>query len=94
MPDGRQKVVRLSEKGQALVPGLQLCWQTTELAARTLEAELPLSLTAALEGAIDALEQKSFGARLHEARAQIAQIAQADQVSESNQASKESNAKK
>ncbi len=78
VPDGRQKVVRLSEKGQALVPGLQLCWQTTELAASTLEAELPMPLMVALEAAIAALEQKSFGARLHEARAKIGQSDQAD----------------
>jgi DNA-binding MarR family transcriptional regulator len=68
--DGRQKLIRLTEQGHALVPKLVLCWQATAGAAASLEAECRLSETVAC--AIDALGAKSYGERIREARAALA----------------------
>lgn len=67
--DGRQKLVRLTEQGQALVPQLVICWQATAAAAASLEAQCQLAQ--AVECAISALEQKSFGERIRQARAAL-----------------------
>lgn len=69
--DARQKMIRLSEQGRALVPALQGCWQATAMAAASLEADLPFSLTEVLAAAIAALETKPFGERIRTARAQL-----------------------
>lgn len=66
--DGRQKLVRLSHRGRALVPELQRCWAATRGAAESLEAEMPHSLSETLAAAIAALARKSFGERIAEAR--------------------------
>jgi len=42
--DGRQRVVRLSSQGEALLPHLQTCWQATKCAADSLDAELAFPL--------------------------------------------------
>lgn len=67
--DGRRKMVRLTAQGQAMLPQLQRCWQATAEAARSLEAELPSSLSETLASASAALAGKSFGERIREARA-------------------------
>ena len=67
--DARQKIVRLSERGQALLPRLQRCWSATGTAAASLDADLPHPLSETLAQAIAALEQRSFGARIRAARA-------------------------
>ena len=67
--DGRQKMIRLSDAGRALLPRLQQCWQATAAAARSLDADLPYPLSDALAHAIAALEAQSFGARIRAARA-------------------------
>jgi DNA-binding MarR family transcriptional regulator len=67
--DGRQKVVRLSEQGQALLPRLRVCWAATAAAAGGLDAELSYPLSRLLEEAILALEAKPFGERIREERA-------------------------
>jgi DNA-binding MarR family transcriptional regulator len=67
--DGRQRLVRLTAQGRALLPQLQRCWQATAEAARSLEAELPFPLSDTLAGASAALAAKSFGERIREARA-------------------------
>jgi|CXWL01.1.fsa_nt_gi DNA-binding MarR family transcriptional regulator len=69
--DGRQRLVRLTDKGRELLPQLQACWRATRQAADSLDAELPFPLSAALDSAIRALERKSFGQRIKEARATL-----------------------
>jgi DNA-binding MarR family transcriptional regulator len=66
--DGRQKLVRLSEAGHAMLPRLRQCWQATATAAAGLDAQLPYPLSQALADAIAALEQQSFGDRIRAAR--------------------------
>lgn len=67
--DGRQKVIKLSKNGRALLGQIQQCWQATAAAADNLDAQLPYPLSTALAQAIAALEQQPFGARIRAARA-------------------------
>ena len=67
--DGRQKVIKLSKNGHALLGQIQQCWQATAAAADNLDAQLPYPLSTALAQAIAALEQQPFGARIRAARA-------------------------
>jgi DNA-binding MarR family transcriptional regulator len=69
--DGRQRMIHLTKSGRELIPQLALCWQATNAAASSLDAELPYSLSDLVDSAIKALETKPFGTRIHEARAQI-----------------------
>ncbi len=70
-PDGRQKMVRLSEAGREMLPRLQQCWKATALAAASLDAQLPHALSETLANAIEALQEESFGARIRTARASL-----------------------
>ncbi len=65
--DGRQRVVRLSGKGEAMLPQLQACWQATKRAADSLDAELEFPLSECLAQAVAVLGQRSFGARIGDA---------------------------
>lgn len=85
--DARQKLIRLSEHGRQLVPALQHCWGATAIAAASLEADLPYSLTDILNAAIAALETKPMGARIREARDQL------DTATPTNQGSTNENKK-
>jgi len=69
--DARQKMIRLTPHGRALIPALELCWKATAAAAASLEAELPYPLSDALDSAIAALSAKSYGERIDEARARL-----------------------
>ncbi len=71
--DARQKLVRLSDRGRALLPQLQRCWAATAAAAASLDADMPHPLSDALAQAIAALERQSFGARIRAARSRLAQ---------------------
>ncbi len=66
--DARQKLVSLTPMARELLPQLERCWQATAAAASSLESELPHSLTQMLAQAIEALDRKSFGQRITEAR--------------------------
>lgn len=66
--DARQKQIRLSATGRAMLPALEQCWQATAAAAASLDAELAYPLSAALAGAIEALGRESFGERIRAAR--------------------------
>lgn len=66
--DGRQRWIRLSPMGRALLPRLQSCWKATASAAASLDAELPVPLSEVLDLAIEALEEKSFDERIAAAR--------------------------
>jgi DNA-binding MarR family transcriptional regulator len=70
--DGRQRLVRLSTRGKALLPALQSCWAATKAAADDLDAQLVSPLSQCLGEAIAALQAKPFGARIREARARLA----------------------
>lgn len=70
--DARQKMIRLSPKGKAMLSALQTCWQATAIASASLEAELPFSLSQVLDSTIAALNAKPFGERIRAARSELA----------------------
>lgn len=74
--DGRQKMVRLSATGRAMLPRLQQCWQATAAAAASLDAQLPYPLSEALADAIAALREQPFGERIRAARAAASDAAE------------------
>ncbi|MCP3063800.1 MarR family transcriptional regulator [Myxococcus sp. K38C18041901] len=69
--DARQRSIRLTEAGRALVPWLQVRWAATADAAARLDEELPAPLSEVLDAAIRALEAKPFGARIAESRERL-----------------------
>lgn len=62
--DARERIVVLTPKTEAMIPALQRQWAATSIAAGELDAELSAPLSAILGEAIDALDQRSFGARI------------------------------
>jgi DNA-binding MarR family transcriptional regulator len=76
--DGRQRLIRFTDKGRDLIPKLQACWSATKLAADTLDAELAMPLSAQLANAIEALERKPFAQRIAEARLHLDALAKAE----------------
>jgi len=76
--DGRQRLIRFTDKGRELMPKLQACWSATRLAADTLDAELAMPLSAQLASAIEALERKPFAQRIAEARQHLDALAKAE----------------
>lgn len=71
--DARQRVLRLSEKGQALLPRISDCWRATRMAADSLDADLDAPLSAILAQAIEVLAARSFGKRIQSARDELQQ---------------------
>ena len=68
--DARQRQIRLSPRGRAMLPKLRECWKATQMAADSLDASLPRPLSQSLDEAIKALSAESFGSRM-KARAQL-----------------------
>jgi DNA-binding MarR family transcriptional regulator len=69
--DARQRLIRLSPRGRAMLPRLRECWKVTQIAAESLDASLPRPLSQSLDEAIAALGVESFGNRMEIARAQL-----------------------
>lgn len=69
--DSRQKQIGLSAKGQSMMAQLEKCWQATAIAAETLDKELHIPLSVIAEQAIEALEKRSFLARIKQAHQQL-----------------------
>lgn len=62
--DAREREIRLTAAGDALLPRLRERWETTDRAARDLEAEIGLPLAEVLTRAIAALESRPFRDRI------------------------------
>lgn len=69
--DARQRLIRITEAGRAMLPRVEACWQATAAAWVDLDAQSPAPLSQVLAAVITALEAKPFGDRLTEARARI-----------------------
>jgi hypothetical protein len=65
--DARERVVSLSPRAMRMLPGLQQLWATTNTAARDLDNELTMPLSALVREAIGALERRPFGDRMERA---------------------------
>lgn len=66
--DGRQRLVSLTQSGQALLVDAAACWSATAAAADQLDAELVVPLSRCLAESIKALKSRSFAARIRDAR--------------------------
>ncbi|WP_445356692.1 MarR family winged helix-turn-helix transcriptional regulator [Microbulbifer sp. ANSA002] len=64
--DARQRKVRLSRKGQRLLPKLEVHWQATVEAERSLNRQLSTPLTALVEEAITALQEHPYLDRIQQ----------------------------
>jgi MarR family transcriptional regulator, organic hydroperoxide resistance regulator len=69
--DGRQRLIRFTDAGRDLLPGVQACWQATALAAATFDDDLGMSFSGVLDKLTAALEAKPFGERIAVARIQL-----------------------
>lgn len=71
--DRREHIIALTPSAQAMLPLLARQWQATEMAARTLDADLNLSLPDVLRGALRALADRPFGERIAEAASTLSE---------------------
>jgi DNA-binding MarR family transcriptional regulator len=67
--DARQRIVRLTEQGSALLPVLAAEWAVAETAVAELDAELPCPLDEVVTAALRALERRPFRQRIADAAA-------------------------
>ena len=65
--DGRERIVALTAKAEAMLPALERQWAATNVAANELDAELSFPLSALLREALGALETRSFSERIDQA---------------------------
>lgn len=68
---GHPRLLGLTPKGLRLAASLKYFWRATAIAAASLEADLPYSLSAVLASAIEALADKPFSTRIRDAQAQM-----------------------
>lgn len=66
--DARERVLKLTKKAERAYPALERQWSITALAADSLSIDIGISLEEVLKRALQALDEKSFDARLLEAR--------------------------
>jgi DNA-binding MarR family transcriptional regulator len=62
--DARQRMIRLTKRGRAMLPKVEACWDATARAHANLDSELGFSLSTYLERATAALENKSLLERM------------------------------
>lgn len=65
--DARQRIVRLSPRGEELLPVMNAEWDATVAAAAAFEAELPYPLSLLIEEAVEALGRRSMRQRIADA---------------------------
>ena len=68
---GRPRLIGLTPEGNKMAATLKDFWRAIAIAAASLEADLPYSLSAALTSSIEALADKPFSTRIREAQAQM-----------------------
>jgi DNA-binding MarR family transcriptional regulator len=69
--DGRERAVKLTRRGKALLPKLEVRWRATNAAAEELDHELSERLTDCVEEAIAALEARPFKQRIRASEQRI-----------------------
>ena len=67
--DARERIIRLTKAGEALLPQLEKQWEATNAAAEQLSEEIGIPLEDALAKAIAAVESRSFLDRINEQKA-------------------------
>jgi DNA-binding MarR family transcriptional regulator len=67
--DARQRIVRLTPKGEAMLPRLRGHWAATAAALESLSADVGQPIEAMLEATLAALDRRSLRERIAEAHA-------------------------
>jgi DNA-binding MarR family transcriptional regulator len=67
--DARERIVALTPRARRMLPALERQWAATNAAARELEGELSVPLSALLRETLEALERRSFADRIAAAAA-------------------------
>ncbi|MGO4220243.1 MarR family winged helix-turn-helix transcriptional regulator [Lysobacter sp. TAF61] len=70
--DGRERIVEFTAAAKRMIPQLEQHWSATEKAARSLEKDMSMPLSAVLRDAIATLDKKSFASRIEEAHRSLA----------------------
>jgi DNA-binding MarR family transcriptional regulator len=65
--DGRQRIVRLTDRARSLQPVIDAEWAATEAAVADLDAELPVPLGEMLAAVLRAVERRPMRARIADA---------------------------
>jgi DNA-binding MarR family transcriptional regulator len=65
--DGRQRIVRLTDRARSLLPVIDAEWAATEAAVAGLDAELPVPLGEMLAAVLRAVERRPMRARIADA---------------------------
>lgn len=68
---GLPRLISLTPEGKKMAATLKDFWRAIAIAAASLEADLPYSLSAVLASAIEALADKPFSSRIREAQMQM-----------------------
>ncbi|EJL28452.1 transcriptional regulator [Caulobacter sp. AP07] len=69
--DGRERIVALTPRAQAMLPAVTRQWRAVNAAAAGLDAELSAPLSALLVETIAALERQAFGDRIAQAAGRL-----------------------
>ena len=69
--DGRERIVALTPRAQAMLPAVTRQWRAVNAAAAGLDAELSAPLSTLLVETIAALERQAFGDRIAQAAGQL-----------------------
>ncbi|WP_211266970.1 MarR family winged helix-turn-helix transcriptional regulator [Nonomuraea candida] len=62
--DARHRIVHLTDRARAALPLIEAEWAASERALRELDAELPVPLEQVMTATLEALERRSFRARM------------------------------
>jgi DNA-binding MarR family transcriptional regulator len=65
--DGRERIVTLTDEARSLLPAVRAEWAATTAAARALDSELPCRLADLVTALREALERRTFRARIADA---------------------------
>ena len=71
--DGRERIVALTPRAEAILPAVTAQWRAVNAAAASLDAELSAPLSGLLVEAIAALDRQPFGDRIARAAGQISE---------------------
>jgi DNA-binding MarR family transcriptional regulator len=76
--DGRERIVALTPRAQAMLPALEGHWRAVNAAADQLDRDLSAPLSDVLVEAIAALERRPFGARIEDAATGVRPVPESD----------------
>lgn len=86
--DARERIVALTSEAEAMLPQLERHWEATAAAARALDEELSMPLSALVEEVMSLLARRSFAKRIDDAAAKLLEPAKAKKARKASKATK------